>query len=66
MKNYFVLDMDGNTLLRTRKPEEILDWITDPRVGLIWLTGTYVRDNRCYYRHPDFKGSIDACFRDLV
>lgn len=65
MKNYFVLNMDGDILLKSQKAEEILDWIADPRVGLIWLTGTYVRDSKCYYKHPDFRGSVNVCFTAL-
>ena len=62
MKNYFGLDMDGNTLLKTHKAEEVRDWLTEPRVGLIWLTPTYVKDCRCYYRHPDYKGDFNNVF----
>lgn len=65
MKNYFVLDMTGNVLAHTRKAEEVLDWLADPRVGLIWLTPTYLADCKCYYRHPEFCGSIDVCFEGL-
>lgn len=60
MNTYYVLDLEGNILLQTHKAEDVLYWLADPHVGVIWLTPADGSLCECYYEHPKFKGNLNA------
>lgn len=71
MKNYFLIDTDGNLVRNTNKGEEAFDWIFHEAWGAIYVIPNRITDSndvRCYKQegfNKDTHAIFDECLRAL-